>query len=371
MKRLSRAACAALLLWTGCAAAHKPSDSYLSLALQPGDAALAGRWDIALRDLEQAIGLDTNGDGVITWGELRLRERAVSAYALARLHLDADGSPCALRYGDLLIDEHVDGRYAVLRFAGQCPARITRLQVGYSLLFDIDPSHRGLLEVRSPAGEQAAVLGSSDPVVQIEVSGVDAWRQAAQFVREGIWHIWTGYDHILFLITLLLTAVLRRQVHDWVPAAGLRESLLDVLGIVSAFTLSHSLTLSLAVLGIVHLPSRLVESGIALTVLLGALNNLHPLVTRRRWLIALLFGLVHGLGFASVLRDIDLSRSTLALALVSFNLGVEAGQAVIVLVVVPGIHALRTMAFYRRIFLPAASFGTMAIASVWLAQRAL
>ena len=149
-------------------------------------------------------------------------------------------------------------------------------------------------------------------------------------LTEGVWHIWKGFDHILFLLTLLFPAVIVYRNGRWEPRDSWQASALDIVKVVTAFTLAHSLTLSLAVLGWVHVPSRIVESTIAATVLLGALNNVVPIVLERRWLVAFVFGLVHGLGFASVLADLGLHGTNLALALVGFNGGVEIGQFAIV-----------------------------------------
>src|SRR5258706_14455953 len=110
-----------LALAASAAQAHKPSDSYLALSVD--GAALRGQWDIALRDLEFAIGLDSNGNGEITWGELKARRKDIEAYAFSRLNVLADGKSCALNAADLLVDEHSDGAYAVLRFAADCGTR--------------------------------------------------------------------------------------------------------------------------------------------------------------------------------------------------------------------------------------------------------
>src|SRR5262249_57911702 len=118
--------------------------------------------------------------------------------------------------------------------------------------------------------------------------------------HEGVWHIWTGYDHLLFLLSLLLPAVFIRSAvagWRWEPANNFRAAFLDVVKVVTAFTLAHSVTLSLAALGFVSPPSRWIESAIALSVVLAALNNIWPLVHAGRWVIALCFGLVHGFGF--------------------------------------------------------------------------
>lgn len=152
------------------------------------------------------------------------------------------------------------------------------------------------------------------------------WRQFASYWKEGVWHIWIGLDHMLFLLALLLPSVLWWENGRWRPATEARPVLLDTAAIITAFTLAHSLTLTLAVLGVVNLPSRLVESAIAFTVVLAALNNLFPVVKTRRWALAFALGLVHGFGFASVLRDFGLPADALVLALAGFNLGWKSGN---------------------------------------------
>lgn len=163
---------------------------------------------------------------------------------------------------------------------------------------------------------------------------------------------------------------MRYRNGSWQPRESLRDAVFDVLKVVTAFTLAHSLTLTLAVNGIVNLPSRLVESAIALTVLLGALNNLIPVVRKRRWVVAFAFGLIHGLGFASVLADLGLHGWNLALALFGFNAGVEVGQLAIVIVFIPLAYALRETRFYRRVFMPGGAVVIAALAVYWLAMRA-
>jgi hypothetical protein len=213
---------------------------------------------------------------------------------------------------------------------------------------------------------RSVVLGSDNPRVTIAEGGGQGF---ASFVREGIWHIWIGYDHILFLLSLLLPAVLVWRDHRWHAVAGPRAALLDVLRIVSAFTLAHSITLSIAALGIVHLPSRWVESAIALSVLLAALNNLRPLFHGRRWAVAFAFGLVHGFGFANVLADLGLQSGALAAPLVGFNLGVEIGQLAIVAAFLPLAYAFRNTRIYLRMVLAGGSGLIMLVAAVWLGER--
>ena len=353
---------------TTTAGAHKSSDSYLSLSVV-GDT-IDVQWDIALRDLDYAIGLDLDGDGTITWGELRARHDSVSDYALTHLQLRSSAGACSAGRPVHLVDEHTDGAYAVLRFAAKCPAGVRSLEIDYSLLFDLDPQHRGLARVEGPGTLATAVFGPQDKRKQFDVSAPARWRQASEFVREGMWHIWIGFDHILFLLTLLLPAVLRRRAGSWQSTPDLRASALTVAGIVTAFTLAHSLTLSLGALNIVALPSRLVESAIAASVVVAALNNLIPIVSKHRWLVAFGFGLIHGLGFAGVLSDLGLPPSALALALFAFNVGVEIGQLAIVAVFLPAAHMLRHHVLYRRIGVQGGSLAAASLAMLWLVERA-
>ena len=358
-----------LLLASLSAQAHKPSDSYLRLNID--GAQIAGQWDIALRDLEQAIGLDANGDGDITWGELRARHADIAAYALARLKIEADAQSCALRVTGHQVDHHSDGAYAVLRFAADCAAAPAAIDIGYSLFFDFDAQHKGLLNLEVQGRTQSLVFTPERAQQHFVLAELSGFTQFLSYAREGVWHIWIGYDHILFLISLLLPAVLARERRRWTPVARFADAFWDVFKVVTSFTVAHSITLSLAALGVITLPSRLVESAIAASVVLAALNNLVPVVGGRRWVVAFAFGLVHGFGFASVLAELGLPRDALVLALVGFNLGVEAGQLAIVALFLPLAYYLRAGWFYRRVVLGGGSVAIVAIALIWLLERAL
>jgi HupE / UreJ protein len=360
-------AAVALVVAAAGAAAHKPSDSYLALKVEGAalNGQITGQWDIALRDLEHAIGLDADGDGAITWGELKAQHAAIAAYAGSRLALQADGRPCKLTIGAQQVDEHTDGAYTVLPLAFDCgSAPAATLGLGYTLFAELDPQHRGLLRLATPQGTRTAVLDAH------AAAGAGGWAAFAQYLKEGVWHIWIGFDHILFLLALLLPAVGGWQQGRWVPASSMRAASIEVLKVVTAFTLAHSITLSLATLGFVSLPSRLVESVIAASVVLAALNNVWPLFRGGRWWVAFAFGLVHGFGFASVLADLGLPGSALALALLGFNVGVELGQLAIVLVFLPLAFALRRTLLYRRGVLVGGSLVVALLAAAWFFERA-
>jgi hypothetical protein len=365
------AAVASVLGLAGAAHAHKPSDSLL--ALTPDPAGGAGRWDIAIRDLDDALVLDGDGDGAVTWGELRAREADVAAYALGRLALRTPAGACALAAGGALtLARHSDGAYASLPLALGCPGGAVALDIDYRLLFDIDRQHRGLVRVDDGrGGAEPIVLTARDHRRAIDwAGGAPARSSFRSFVAEGVRHIWGGADHLLFLLALLLPAVLRRHDGAWAPVAAIRPALADVVRTVTAFTVAHSLTLSLAALHVVSLPARLTESAIAASVVLAAVNNLWPVFGRDRWVVAFALGLLHGFGFASVLDDLGLPRGRLLSSLLGFNLGVELGQLAVVAACLPIAHLARRTAAYRRFTVPGLSVALAVVAVIWFVERA-
>ncbi|MEO5702811.1 MAG: HupE/UreJ family protein [Gammaproteobacteria bacterium] len=386
-----------LCLFAAPAYAHKPSDSYLYLSVAK-DGTIQGQWDVALRDLDYAIGIDENNDNAITWGELVKRQAAIAAYILPKLNITAGAAICTSTVIDHLVDNHTDGAYEVLRFVAHCPKEPSVLELDYRLFADLDPQHRGLLRLDYQGQTRTAIFGPNQAKQRFELGILTPWRQFRDFAREGIWHIWIGFDHILFLIALLLPSVLLRkragdipcrplevgtftaspalniprrelQTGQWEAVAAFRPAFWNVLKIVTAFTLAHSITLSLAALEVINLPSRLVESTIAASIVIGALNNIYPLVINRLWVVAFLFGLVHGFGFASVLVDLGLPQGSLLLALVGFNVGVEIGQLAIVAVFLPLAFGLRRSWLYQRIVLVPGSVVIALVALTWMLER--
>jgi hypothetical protein len=191
------------------------------------------------------------------------------------------------------------------------------------------------------------------------------------YAENGLFHIWTGFDHILFLITLLLPAGLGAFRSELLRAKDLRATLIETTKTVSAFTLAHSLTLALVTFHVVSPPPKLVEIAIALSVMLTALNNLVPLFPDARWKLALAFGLIHGMGFAEVLRDLHLPLGPLIASLVGFNFGVEIGQMALVALIVPAAFLIRNSAFYRRVIFTGGSFASAVLAGLWMIDRAM
>lgn len=348
--------------------AHKPSDSYLRV---DGDAeAFTAEWDIAIRDLELLVGLDDDQDGQITWGELKAKRQSVAAHALSRLQVRAGDQVLPLEVTDLKVTRHSDGAYAVLLLESDRPVGSEPIEVRYDLLFDIDPTHRGLVLLRRGGAANTFVLGPTSSSVVLDAVDQNVWRSLAEYVGEGVWHIWIGFDHILFLITLLLPAVLVRENDSWRGAESLGAVCRGVLHIVTMFTLAHSITLWLSVMEYVSLPSQWVETTIALSIIVTAARVLFPKLPVSGWKAAFLFGLIHGFGFANVLVDLGLSDASLAVALLGFNVGVELGQLAIVLAFLPIAYRLRNTALYQKALLTGGAAVIAVIAAIWFCERA-
>jgi HupE / UreJ protein len=371
MSRPRRSAWTAALAWLLCATAQAHIASNGFVVAQVQGSRIAGSVELAVRDVELAIGVDADHDGRVTWGELRAASPQLGRYIQENLQFSTNGQPCGLALGTVQVNDRVDGRYAWMPFSAQCPADIRQLDIRYTPLADIDPSHRGLLTLSAGALAQTAVLGGAGADSRFAVYAPAHWRAFTEYLHAGMLHIWGGVDHLLFLLSLLLPAVLVRTARGWLPVSWPRPAVISILKVVTAFTLAHSITLSLAALDVVRLPSRLTESVIAASIVLAALNNIFPVVTESRSRIAFTFGLLHGFGFASVLADMGLPQGSRLLSLVAFNLGIEVGQLAVVLAVMPVVYGLRPTRFYRRIVMPWGSAAIAALALVWLIQRAL
>ena len=360
------------LLLCSQAYAHSASSSYLHVKVQ--GRTLDVQWSIALRDLDYTIGLDSDGDGAITWGELRQHAAAVDAYALARLRLETDGKPCWLGPVTNLTDQLSDGAYAVLRFHATCVATPSRVSVHYALLFDQDPLHRGLLTVSVGGVAHAYALSPARQDATFDVTP-GYGETVRSFFATGVDHLLTGIDHMLFVTMLLVPAMFRRREHDFGPGATLfpvtdfRAMLVESLKVLSAFTLAHGTTLTLSVLRIVYVPEWLSEAGIALTIFATAMDNIFHFIPGRRWPLAFAFGLVHGLGFATALGPMSLPPVSLGVALISFNLGLEAAQVSIAAAVLPIGFLLRNTLIYPRRILPGVSGAVAAVSLAWFADR--
>ena len=369
MSRAVRALLGAVLLaMAGGSFAHKASDAYLQLDL--GETTLSVRWDIALRDLDAALELDLDDDGLLTWAEVKTAWPRVEGYATPRLAIDG----CTLRVASHALERRSDGAYAVLFLQGDC-ALAAVLTIRYSLLREVDPTHRGIAKIVR-AG-QAPELRMLDPLAPTGAaapprpgaSGSTAKAPDAGFVRDGVAHILTGWDHVLFLLCLLVPSVMRRTPAGWQPVARLSDAVWPVVGIVSAFTVAHSITLALAAARVVSLSPAFIEPAIAVTIILAALDNVWPIFPVRRVVVTFCFGLVHGFGFAGVLAELNLPASAFAWALLQFNVGLELGQLLIVVSATALLFLLRQRPHYRTVMIGGGSLFAMLLGLLWLIER--
>lgn len=248
--------------------------------------------------------------------------------------------------------ELIPGNLAQTQILYLFPHDVTALQVE-STLYQIMPAgHQHLMTVRLNGTLHETILDARTQ--KATFTGVQStnlqtlWR----FVLLGIEHIFTGYDHLAFLLGLLVATA----------------TLGSLVKIITSFTIAHSITLALATFSVVILPSRLTESLIALSIAYVAAENLFNFRAMKRYYITFLFGLVHGFGFSSVLREMDLPRSGLALSLFSFNAGVEIGQITFVVVIFPLVQDLVSSGWKR--LKPAVSIGIGCLAAWWFVERA-
>jgi HupE / UreJ protein len=341
--------------------AHSQSYGFVAMTLDGSSA--SGRLELAVRDLDLVYDLDTDRNGKITWGEFRNRESEIIASSLDRLSLGAAPTRCVLTGMPAMTDSRGGETYIVMPFAGRCPPSTGPVTIAYDLLFSINAQHRGIIAVTTPGGTRTFVATPDARQISVDPSGAGGIGESLSFIVHGAHHIWMGYDHILFLLTLLIGTFAGRE-------ASMRDKVYAAVKVVTAFTLSHSLTLGLAAFGIVNVPPALTESLVAVTISLAALNNIWPLLSRRLWLVALCFGLVHGLGFANVLAELGLPRENLLAALFAFNLGVELGQLAIVFAALPVIMLIASKSPFPRFALPAANLAIAGIGAMWFADRA-
>lgn len=347
------------------AQAHTLSVSHLDIAVPSGGGQVQVELDLAIRDLALSFPLDADRDEQVSWGELEDIQAPLNEWVLDHVALSVGPSTCDLKPSGLAVRHYDDGAYATVRMTADCPSR-TGFKVHYGLLFDVDPQHRAIITLRNGPRADTGIASAGRTEVPV---GAESSHPFLDFLREGVHHILIGYDHLAFLVSLLLPAALLRRDRAWTPSPHFRTSLGHVLGIVTAFTAAHSITLTLAALGWVTPVSRWVEVAIAASVMMAALNNVFPLVIRRLWLVGFGFGLIHGFGFAGALGELGLPQGARLQALVGFNLGVELGQLVVVALLLPLLFAVRNRPWYRKACLPIASIAIACLAAFWLWVR--
>jgi hydrogenase/urease accessory protein HupE len=369
--------CLALILAFGLARAraHDPGLSSATVRLFPDK--LEANLTFALRDADELAGLDADKDGTISEDEF-----AASGQRLGRIVAGA----FEVRFDDALTnateircqyDENNNNADVFLVVPGK---KFTKLTLRSRMIEGFRLDHRQYFLLQNPSGVVMAerLLSASSDTVTIEVEAAATETSSAfantpvaeansnvaekgdssfnQFLMLGIEHILKGYDHLLFLLALLIVS------RDWWSS----------LKIITFFTIAHSITLAVATLNVVQVPSRLVEPLIAASIVyVGVENILRRGDPHGRWLLTFAFGLIHGFGFASVLREMGVGARAggVAMPLFSFNLGVEVGQIIVAAVALPLIWQLRKQDYFLRRAVPACSVLVAIAGGIWFVQR--
>ncbi len=329
-----------------------------TLVLQLSKEALTAQMRVARNDLEAKILVDDDLDGIVSPDELKLVTPRLQRMFSDALQIQWDGqSALSVDFSVRTMDS------SALELTACYPrhpsSRLTILSRFPALL---PYGHRQDLTLKREDGRNIyqGVIDASAQPFDIDLREAKAnggsLQTFRQFTSLGVEHILKGYDHLLFLLALLLAG------------GGFRAA----VRIISSFTVAHSITLALATLNYIHLPSRLVEPLIALSIVYVGFENLFARDFEHRWRITFLFGLIHGLGFASVLQDLGMggSASQIVVPLLSFNLGVEMGQVSIALLALPLLHWLRGRPTFVPRYAPACSILVSVVGGYWFLQRA-
>lgn len=311
-------------------------------------------WSLKLPvpELDLLLGLDENHDGQVDAAEIARAQTRIQQYVMSKLGVRDNGRDLPGSAGSLQLWKDPEGHpFVQMEAVFPAPnAGFGKITLRCDMLRDVVATHQTLAKITS-GGETVDFVFEGGREFQTDANP-STFQAIGQFVRMGIMHIFTGYDHIAFLLGVVLIG----------------GSFKTIVKVVTSFTVAHSITLALAAFRIVELPSRLVESGIALSIMYIALENLFFHKFDRRWIITFFFGLVHGFGFASALQEVHLSRHLLGTALFSFNLGVEIGQLCIVAVLLPGLLYIGRLRFHSLI-VKGCSAVIFVLGSYWLWQR--
>jgi hypothetical protein len=406
---MSVLAAALALSVTGRVEAHATSTSYLVADATNGDDVRV-TWGVSVADLNWSMGLDSDGDGLITWGEVDGRGDEIAAFVASHLDIARGGVPCMARFDDLAITAYAGEPHLSLGFRASCAAdlmgatratdagvngadspaanativtlgpngasssgpagaRPTALTLAADLFFDTTPTQRTLVDIVTLAGQFTSVL-SPESRKWVEPAAPSMLATFTTFVGQGLWHVWVGYDHLAFLVLLLLPGVLRSTGAGWQGVGTLRDTARDLLSIITAFTLAHSITLALAATGTVQVPVRPIEIAIAASIVIAGLLNLFPAAAKARLALAFGFGLIHGFGFANALAELGTGGVRLIPTLAGFNVGVELAQLSLVLLVLPALFRARNSTFYSGRFMPVTSLVAALTGAAWLVARA-
>lgn len=369
------------------ASAHRINESYLYFNVL--EDSIEARLELRVDDINEVLGLNIPDDPDAAEAAVIANSERLQDFARPHLRLAEGGSNWDYTFTDVEVLDTETGLFALLSLdVNEDFAEVPRAwDVELDVFFDELPENRAFVLIESYwdggiFNNEANALHDfkvGDTIQTVTIDDPSFFAGLWGTIDLGIEHIEIGTDHILFVLVLLLPSVLvfgrgsdnRGSVQGdpfWMPAQDFKSSFWKVLKIATMFTIAHSITLTLAGLGLFELPSRPVEALIALSIIAAALHNLRPVFNDKEWLIAFGFGLFHGLGFAGLLTDLGLDRTNRVWSLLGFNIGVEIGQAFIILVIFPVLFLLRRTSLYAHV-LRLGSIGMALIATNWFIER--
>ena len=357
--------------------AHATGEDYVFFNFR--ESSIDGLFEIHFDDLSEKLGITLDGDDDQILAILETTAPRVQQYILENFAVGpTNGAPYDLRFTRRTVETLPQGSFAQYHFESQTGPLPDELLIRHSMLYDGDRLHRGLILVEYndktkttyPGEYTALIFSPSNGEQTLDLTNVPGIMTARDMIPQGVLHIWIGVDHILFLLALMLPTVLTRKDDQWEPVESFNSAFWNLLKIITVFTVAHSITLLLAALDFVRLPSRLVESVIAASIVLVALNNIIGKQNDRSLLIILGLGLFHGLGFASVMGHLPLRMVDLLRGVVGFNIGVELGQVAIVAVLFPILFFLRESSRYEPLILKGVSAVLILISGWWFVERA-
>ena len=355
----------ALLLCSWFAQAHQLSTAYFNAELQ-SSGSLGGTVQLRLLDLQRELNLDINNNGELTWGEIETQKHTIQDWVKQHLKIQRDGSLCQQNVDDgFQIDHHFNEAYLLIPVQAQCSAS-GMFGLSYNGVFKNDHSHKMLVNLAVDGQHQSRVIDADQTSIQIAFSAQGKLQMVMDFLWQGMIHIWIGLDHILFLLCLLLACLLQQRIKE--DKLDYKSLAFSILGVVTAFTVAHSLTLTATALNWIQLPSRWVEISIAASVLVAAVNNIIPFLPRLVW-ITFAFGLLHGMGFAGALGELGLPPNHQVWTVLAFNLGVELGQVVIIALVLPLMLLLKKTVVHSHHYFRVCSAAIAVMAVVWMVER--
>ncbi|WP_334064665.1 HupE/UreJ family protein [Alteromonas genovensis] len=358
---------------------HELSSGYLTLNQQEAGA-FQGELLLKPEDIGQAANLDTNNDGKLLWSEVLANQQQAAAYIANALQIKQGSGKCRVSAASPTMRSISAESLIVYPLSVNCQARNTEesseesspdsrvISISYEGIFDISPTHKLLTTINVQDETLTSVIAEDKRILTLSPKALSTASQFFEMVYQGIWHIFIGLDHILFLVATLLTVNLARHQRTWKKEDKKRDIVKNTVILVSAFTLAHSITLTATALDIITLDSRWVELGIAISVMLTALNNIFPVVFRLGFL-TFGFGLLHGMGFASVFAELNAQSNSLVISVAAFNIGVEVGQLAIVSLLLPLLVVVRSWHIYAKVIMPIASSVIAIIALNWTLQR--